>query len=113
MGKDCNFITQTQLLPVSQNSSVERPLKELITFGKTKVLKPGESIDLSVDFYLEDLAYFNDKDFAWTLTKGDYNLLIGNSSGSATIGVTIQADSYTKKVAKTMLPKESINIIKR
>lgn len=59
---------------------LEKPVRELKVFAKTKKLAPGESqiLTLPVDNY--SLASFNDGTSAWETAAGSYQVLFGASS---------------------------------
>ncbi|MFT9451315.1 glycoside hydrolase family 3 N-terminal domain-containing protein [Liquorilactobacillus ghanensis] len=52
----------------------------LCAFEKTANLKPGETAELTLSFDLNDVAVFNEENALWLLEKGDYTLLLGDSS---------------------------------
>lgn len=94
-------------------SKVERPAKELIGFGKTKSLKPGESQVVSINFYLEDMAYFDEAASAWTLAAGKYNVLVSNSSCHSKLSVSLDAPAYQYEAHKVLVPEGKINELKK
>lgn len=57
----------------------------LISFGKTKELKPSETTELTLTFDMKDAALFNDSSSMWLLEKGIYELYLGNSSKNTKI----------------------------
>ena len=61
-------------------SSVERPFKELKAFRKV-VLQPGETQQVSLTIDKSALSFYDDKSAAWTAEPGDFEALIGPSSG--------------------------------
>ena len=58
---------------------LEKPAKELRSFGKTKLLQPGESqtLTFTVDPYY--LASFNESHEAWETVAGDYKVFFAAS----------------------------------
>ncbi|MBR2540514.1 MAG: glycoside hydrolase family 3 C-terminal domain-containing protein [Mogibacterium sp.] len=62
---------------------LDREMKSLAGFAKTSELAPGESEKVTVKFDLRDMAAFDTEGREWILEKGDYILLIGNSSADA------------------------------
>jgi beta-glucosidase len=61
-----------------------KPVKSLITFGKTKNLKPGESEDLVLYFLVDNMASYDDSGMTgypscYVLEEGDYHIYVGNS----------------------------------
>jgi len=62
------------------NSGAEKPAQELKGFGKTQLLKPGESETLSFELDKRSLASFQSGSSAWVADKGDYKVRVGASS---------------------------------
>ncbi len=54
--------------------------KRLCAYAKTKWLQPGEKETLSISFPISQLASFSEEENAWLLEKGEYGILVGNSS---------------------------------
>jgi len=83
-------------LYISQvNPRLQRPLKELKGFAKTKSLKPGESEELSITVDEESLSYYDDSIPAWVAEKGDYIVKIGTSSVEIVFEEKIVKDKTT------------------
>ena len=61
-------------------SSVERPFKELKAFNKV-FLQPGETQMVTLTIDKSALSFYDDKAAAWTAEPGDFEALIGPSSG--------------------------------
>jgi beta-glucosidase len=61
------------------NSAVERPQKELKTFGKIK-LKPGETKTLTLTVNPKDLGYYDTRSQKWIVEKIEYKVYVGPSS---------------------------------
>ena len=60
--------------------NVERPVKELLAYAKTRTLAPGESDTLTFRFTPRELAFFDERQSAWLTPDGQYMLYIGSSS---------------------------------
>ena len=69
-----------QLYLSAPTNNIEKPVKELKGFTKTKLLKPGESQELSFELDERSLASFWSGISAWVADKGDYEVSIGASS---------------------------------
>lgn len=69
-----------QLYLGKPGSEVDRPLKELKAFTKTKMLTPGEITEISLRVPLTDLCYWDEKRSGWKLEEGTYLIQIGTSS---------------------------------
>ena len=62
------------------NSKIDRPIKELKEFSKTKLLDLGEAVKMNFNIPISDLSYWNEEVNDWSLEKGVYSILIGASS---------------------------------
>ena len=69
-----------QLYLSAPTDEIEKPVQELKGFAKTKLLKPGESQQLSFELDEHSLASFWSGISAWVADKGDYKVRIGASS---------------------------------
>lgn len=69
-----------QLYLTAPGKSMEKPDLELKAFGKTKLLKPGETEKLTFVLTAKDLASFATENAAWMVEPGDYEVKIGASS---------------------------------
>ncbi len=72
-----------QLYVSAPEGGLEKPEKELKAFGKTALLKPGESQTLSFTVSAYELASFNEGANRWETAKGAYT--VGFASSSACI----------------------------
>ncbi|MBO6063187.1 MAG: fibronectin type III-like domain-contianing protein, partial [Fibrobacter sp.] len=57
-----------------------KPVRELKSFAKTRLLQPGESQTLSFRLTSYDLASFNEADSSWETAAGEYTLSFAASS---------------------------------
>ena len=69
-----------QLYLSAPSTEIEKPVQELKGFAKTKLLKPGESQELSFELDERSLASFWSGISSWVAGKGDYEVRIGASS---------------------------------
>lgn len=69
-----------QLYVKDVKSSVKRPLKQLVGFERIS-LKMGESKSLTFEVPYEQLMYWDDKSHDWRFEKGNFEFMIGASSG--------------------------------
>jgi beta-glucosidase len=68
-----------QLYISKPNSAVERAEKELKAFKKV-MMAAGETVDVSMNIPVKDLAYYDVKTSKWIVEPGRYKLLAGTSS---------------------------------
>ena len=55
--------------------TLDKPFKELGTYGKTRELQPGESEEITLRLPLENMASYSVEQSAWILEKGDYRII--------------------------------------
>lgn len=91
----------------------EKPAKELKTFGKTKLLNPGESQTLKMTLEKRDLASFDEANSQWKVDAGNYLFKVGsdveNIKGTATLTVA----EYTEKTSNACAPNVQLNYLKQ
>jgi len=76
---------ETVQVYVSAPSGVlDREYQSLAAFGKTKLLAPGETQELTMTFDLRELAGYSHADSGFILEKGSYAVRVGTSSRSTT-----------------------------
>ena len=84
-----------------------KPEEELVAFGKTALLKPGESakMEFSIDAFL--LASFDEESSSWIAEAGTYTVKIGASSKDIKEKAifTIANDMGVETVSKAMVPQ--------
>ena len=86
---------------------VDRPAIELRGYKKTPLLKAGEKCVVEIVIKKEDLMTYNEKEAAWKLTKGEYDLLLGFDSQSLPLKhrITIMKE-ILKPVSTAMAPEK-------
>lgn len=68
-----------QLYVRDEQARLQRPEKELKAFAKV-ALEPGERQTVQFSIAREALAYFDDKEHAWIVEAGEFEVLVGASS---------------------------------
>lgn len=68
-----------QLYAAPPEGKLDRPVRELLAFAKTRELLPGESETLTVPFDLRDAAAFDEEQAAYVLEAGNYTILAGDT----------------------------------
>ena len=63
-----------------KNKQMEKPIKELKAFGKTRSLKPGESETLRMTIKRTNLSSWDEATHQWLLDSGTYTFQVGASS---------------------------------
>jgi len=90
---------------------LNKPAETLAAYGKTKLLKPGESQTLSFKIETRDFASFNEATSTWIAEAGTYSLKIGASSSNLkqTATFKIAKELEAGKVTKALAPTREIN----
>ena len=63
-----------------KNKQMDKPVKELKGFAKTRLLQPGESETLRISIPCSELASWNEATHQWQVDGGTYTLQVGASS---------------------------------
>ena len=63
-----------------KNKQMDKPVKELKGFAKTRLLQPGESETLHISIPRSELASWNEATHQWQVDGGTYTLQVGASS---------------------------------
>lgn len=94
---------------------MDKPESELRAFVKTRLLKPGETQQLSFSLKAADLASFDTQRSSWMAEAGNYTIKIGNSSKNIqlTKTITLQKEIVVEKVNNVLAPKVEIKELKK
>lgn len=77
-----------QIYVKAPKGGLDKPAKELKAFGKTRLLQPGESETLILEWDAMDMASYNEKTNSWELAKGEYQWMVAASSADVRCTVT-------------------------
>ena len=102
-----------QVYVSAPQGSMEKPAKELKTFGKTAELKPGQSEILRMTLQRRDLASFDENQSAWVVDAGNYTFHIGASVADIRQKATLRSDAMTEKTSQAMAPEKGLNLLKK
>jgi beta-glucosidase len=93
---------------------LDKPKQELKAFGKTKLLKPGETQTLKFALTAADLASFNTAKESWIADAGNYVVKAGASSEDIRLQATfnLPGEVVVEKVNKALTPKADVNELK-
>lgn len=61
------------------DGKLEQPVKRLIGFAKTKLLEPGESVEVEIPLDQKMLCSYDEESAAWIMEAGIYRFYAGNS----------------------------------
>ena len=82
-----------QLYVSAPAGTLDKPVKELKAYAKTKELAPGESQELTLTFPTSELASFDEAASAWKVDAGTYTFLFGASSRDIRCTATADAEA--------------------
>ena len=104
-----------QLYLSAPGTEIEKPVQELKGFVKTKLLKPGESQELSFELDERALASFWSGISSWVADKGDYEVRIGASSKDIKLKETfsLSKNIIVEKVHDVLYPNFMMKEISR
>ena len=97
-----------QLYVSAPEGRLDKPVKELKAFTKTKELLPGESEIVSMVITHKDLASFDENEGAWITEEGRYTFHIGASSSDIKFGLSCEIAGISQKVSNVLTPESSI-----
>lgn len=93
-----------QLYLSAPQGTIDKPVKELKGFAKTKLLEPDETQTLYFHLTSKDLASFSTKELAWIADEGEYNIEIAASANDTrqNAGFTLLETIVVEKVNNVM-----------
>ena len=103
----------SQVYISAPGEDMDKPAQELVAFGKTGLLQPGESQTLEFVINTADIASFDQESSSWVAEAGEYALKVGASSlkikqaGTFSLSETMNAGT----VSRSLLPQKEINSI--
>jgi beta-glucosidase len=99
-----------QLYLSAPTAKIDKPVKELKGFAKTRLLQPGETQLLTFNLSTQDLASFYSSDHIWLAQAGKYTVSIGASSRNIrqTGSFNVTEDIIAEKVHEALIPQERI-----
>lgn len=104
-----------QLYLAAPGKAMDKPVKELKNFAKTKLLAPGESQTITFVLDARSLASFVSERSAWIAEAGKYTVHVGASSRDIrkSAGFDLEKELTVEKVHKVLVPQEKISEFKR
>ena len=99
-----------QLYLSAPAKKMDKPVIELKAFGKTRLLKPGQSQTLSFEISPKDLASYDVQNEEWVAESGNYVVSIGASSKDIkqTAQFTLGKETVVEKDEKVLAPQIAI-----
>jgi beta-glucosidase len=100
-----------QVYLTSPDGKLDKPAEELVAFGKTVMLNPGESQALTFIINKNDLASFDEASSSWIAEAGTYEIKTGSSSRNfkLTGSFNLANDIIVGTVSKALTPQREIN----
>lgn len=83
--------TVVQLYVGRKQQSSEHPIKTLAAFKKV-ALQPGQEQSVELEVGLKDFAYFDEKESAWKVDRGQYDFSFGQSVAHVESVVTVDVE---------------------
>ncbi len=104
-----------QLYLAAPATDLEKPSQELKGFGKTKLLQPGDSQQLSFELDAMALASFRSGISSWMADKGDYQVRIGASSNDIRLKAdfNVAGEILVEKVHDVLYPNFAMKELSR
>ncbi len=81
-----------QIYTSKPDTKIDRPLKELRTFAKTKSLNAGEATILTLQIPVSELSYWSEEASQWILEKGLYSIQVGASSRDIRLSMEVEVN---------------------
>ena len=102
-----------QLYVSAPDAAANKPEKELKVFAKTKELKPGEAVVVTLKVNADDLASYDEAASAWVVTPGNYKFLVGASSRDIKATLEAEVAAATQKTNNILKLQEPMSLLKR
>lgn len=102
-----------QVYVTAPSGKMEMPAKELKTFGKTRVLNPGESQTLRMTVDRRYLTSFDETDSQWLGEAGTYTFHIGASVADIRNTCTLKLGEYRESVSNVMAPQGELTLLRQ
>lgn len=87
------------------NVDLPKPEKELKDFTKTKNLKPGEKVTVTLEVKVADLASYEEKSHSWVVDAGTYQFKLGTSSRDIKISLEANVEKQSRSVNDILKPQ--------
>jgi beta-glucosidase len=102
-----------QVYVAAPQGDYEKPARELKAFGKTRLLKPGESETLKMTLEKRDLASFDEANSQWKVDAGTYRFEVGDNVEHILGSAVLKVGEYTEKVHNVMQPRQKLNLLRQ
>jgi beta-glucosidase len=98
----------------SPTGQLDKEYRRLVGFAKTKLLMPGESQLIKIEFTHNEISSFDEKNCCWILENGAYGIFVGNSLENSNIigSINIEKDIVTERTCHVCPAEQTINELK-
>lgn len=93
--------------------TLEKPVKELKAFGKTRLLQPGESQTLKMSVDRRLLTSFDEANSRWLGEAGQYRFLFATDVETVAGQATVKLSQYEEKVHPALALKTDLKTLKQ
>ncbi len=101
-----------QLYSAAPAGGLEKPVRELKAFAKTKNLKPGESQTLTLNVTNYELASYNEKAVAWQAAKGVYSIQLCKNANEVALTLPYKlAKAQSWKTTNSLALQSNLKVI--
>ncbi|WP_408072615.1 glycoside hydrolase family 3 protein [Butyrivibrio sp. JL13D10] len=99
-----------QLYVSAPDGKIEKPVKELKAFAKTKLLAPGESDVLTLNAKVSEFASYDESRASYVLEAGKYFIRVGENACDTHIvaAIDVKDEIVTYKLSNRMKPDTEI-----
>ncbi len=103
-----------QLYISAPSQKMQKPAEELKAFGKTGLLQPGQSQNLTFELNAKDIASYDTGSSSWIVEAGNYSAKAGASSGNIlqTTTFNVAKEIIAEKCHRVLSPQVKINELK-
>lgn len=93
----------------------DRPVRELVAFGKTGTLAPGESQTVTLHFGKRELSRYDEPSHSFVLDKGEWRIVAAEDAASngPAASLTIKKSRVVEVTSDVCGPVEPIHVLKR
>jgi len=97
-----------QLYITAPNGSIDKPAYELKAFVKTRVLKPGEFQNFSIEIDPKLIASYWSGPHAWVADAGQYKVMVGDSPENLPLSdtFTVRKDMVVETTSDVLYPTQ-------
>lgn len=102
-----------QVYVTAPEGVITKPYQELKGFGKTALLRPGQSEIVTVTIPTENLASYDAERAAFVMEAGDYIIRVGNHSRNTTAAAVLRldAEAIVRQVRNEVCPDRAFDIL--